>query len=78
MDESFLSDLLGSFQPIKNPDSVILGIQPTPLPGTTKYLYVGAFSFLEDVLSIGMLFSIFSNQKLHFLSYLTCGYICPL
>lgn len=59
MDKSVLSDLLQSFQPIEIPNSVISGTQPIPLPGTTEYLYLGAFSFLEGVLNIGMLFSHF-------------------
>lgn len=56
-DKSVLSDLLQSFQPIEIPASVISDIQPIPLPGTIDYLYLGAFSFLEGVLNIGMRFS---------------------
>ncbi|KAJ4705684.1 Fanconi anemia group D2 protein [Melia azedarach] len=57
MDKSVLSDLLQSFQPIEIPNSVISGTQPIPLTGTTEYLYLGAFSFLEGVLNIACSFS---------------------
>ncbi|KAK4833935.1 hypothetical protein QYF36_013666 [Acer negundo] len=52
MHKTFLLDLLQSFQPIKIPDSIISSIQPIPLPGTREYFYLGAFIFLEGVLSI--------------------------
>ncbi|KAJ0027301.1 hypothetical protein Pint_36585 [Pistacia integerrima] len=57
MNKPVLSDLLQSFQPVKIPDAIISGLQPTPLPGTIEYLYLGVFSFLEDVLNIACSFS---------------------
>lgn len=55
MNKPVLSDLLQSFQPVKIPDAIISGLQPVPLSGTIEYLYLGVFSFLEDVLNIGIL-----------------------
>ncbi|CAL1385748.1 unnamed protein product [Linum trigynum] len=52
MDKSILSDLLQAFQPDNIPSSVSSGIQPIPSPGTTEYLYLGAFSFVENVMDI--------------------------
>ncbi|XP_021907461.1 Fanconi anemia group D2 protein isoform X2 [Carica papaya] len=52
MDESVLSNLLEAFQPLNLSDARFSGIQVIPSPGTTEYLYLGACSFLEDVLNI--------------------------
>lgn len=59
MDESVLSNLLEAFQPLNLSDARFSGIQVIPSPGTTEYLYLGACSFLEDVLNIGIQFSCF-------------------
>ncbi|XP_021624026.1 Fanconi anemia group D2 protein homolog isoform X3 [Manihot esculenta] len=50
-EKTILSDLLEAFQPSKISEIVFSDIQPRPLPGTMEYLYLGAASFLEDVLS---------------------------
>lgn len=55
MNKSVLSDLLEAFQPSKISESVFDGIQPSPSPGTIEYLYLGASSFIEDVLDIGII-----------------------
>ena len=54
LDKQILSDLLEAFQPLKISDSIFSGLQPVPLPGTIEYLYCGAYSFVEDVLDLGI------------------------
>lgn len=53
-EKAVLSDLLEAFQPIKILDSVLSDIQPNILPGTVEYLYLGAYSYIEGVLNIGI------------------------
>lgn len=52
-DKPALSYLLEAFQPTKIPDSFLEGIQLNLSPGTSEYLYFGAYSFFEGVLDIG-------------------------
>ncbi|VVA26373.1 PREDICTED: Fanconi [Prunus dulcis] len=56
-DKSALSCLLEAFQPTEIPDSLMAGIQPNLSPGTTEYLYLGAYAFFEGVLDIACSFS---------------------
>ncbi|XP_048434271.1 LOW QUALITY PROTEIN: Fanconi anemia group D2 protein homolog [Pyrus x bretschneideri] len=51
-DKPALSYLLEAFQPTKIPDSFLEGIQLNLSPGTSEYLYFGAYSFFEGVLDI--------------------------
>eukprot|EP00257_Ricinus_communis_P018264 XP_015576929.1 Fanconi anemia group D2 protein homolog isoform X1 [Ricinus communis] len=51
MEKAVLSDLLEAFQSSKISEVVLSSIQPSPLPGTIEFLYLGASSFLEDVLN---------------------------
>ncbi|KDP30138.1 hypothetical protein JCGZ_18133 [Jatropha curcas] len=57
MEKAVISDLLEAFQPSKISKCVFSTIQPSPLPGTIEYLYLGAASFLEDVLDTACSFS---------------------
>ncbi|XP_058097444.1 uncharacterized protein LOC131242659 isoform X2 [Magnolia sinica] len=57
MNLPILMDLLVAFQPGRIPDDIFKGIQPSPLPGNTDYLYCAAYSFLEDVLDKACSFS---------------------
>ncbi|KAJ4980681.1 hypothetical protein NE237_031518 [Protea cynaroides] len=56
-DKAVLSDLLGAFQPVKVPNSLLSSIQPIPSPGNIDYQYCGAYSFFEDVLDSDLSFS---------------------
>lgn len=56
-DYNFLSDLLKAFQPSEIPDYFFQGMQLIPSPGSTDYLYSGAFIFLGNVFDVGMCFS---------------------
>ncbi|XP_050224331.1 uncharacterized protein LOC126674021 isoform X2 [Mercurialis annua] len=57
MEKKVLTDLLEAFQPCKIPETVLSSIQPSSLPGTLEYLYLGASSFFEDVLNTALSFS---------------------
>lgn len=54
MHKSVLSDLLEAFQPREVSENVFSGIQHSPSPGTIEYLYLGASSFIEDALDMGI------------------------
>lgn len=49
-----LSDLLEAFQPIKSPDAVLSDIHSNISKGTLEYMYLGAYSYIESVLNIGI------------------------
>ena len=55
-DVNILADLLHAFQPSELPESNFLHMQPGLLPGSTEYLHCGAYTFLENVLNIGLSF----------------------
>lgn len=57
MEKLVLSDLLESFQPIKVPDGIFSGMQLIPSSGSIDYLYLGAYSFLEEALDVASTFS---------------------
>lgn len=54
MNLSVLSNLLEAFQPVKISDSIFSNAQEIPSPGNLEYLYCGSYSFLEEVLDIGI------------------------
>lgn len=55
MEKSVLLDLLESFQPPNVPDSIFFGMELIPSSGSIEYLYLGAYSFLEEALDAGIL-----------------------
>lgn len=71
MEKLVLSDLLESFQPIKVPDGIFSGMQLIPSSGSIDYLYLGAYSFLEEALDVGMLLCSFL-----FYAFVSYWYIC--
>lgn len=57
MDKSILSELLGTFQPVKIPDNFFSDVSSIPNSGKIDYLYCGAYCFFEEILDIASSFS---------------------
>ncbi|CAN0890521.1 Fanconi anemia group D2 protein homolog [Linum grandiflorum] len=74
VDKSTLSDLLQAFHSSNMSSDVISGIQPIPSPGTIEYLYLGAFSFVDDVMDIACSFSfMLASESLFTLESITAS-----
>lgn len=56
-EKKLLSDLLESLQPLKVSECYFSGMNIIPLAGSIDYLYIGAYSFLEEALDVGMLYA---------------------
>ncbi|GAB2242842.1 hypothetical protein Droror1_Dr00019617 [Drosera rotundifolia] len=55
--KSCLLELLGGFQPVNQPASIVSDVHPIPLPGSIEYLYCGTHAFLQDALDTACSFS---------------------
>ncbi|XP_010532525.1 PREDICTED: Fanconi anemia group D2 protein homolog isoform X2 [Tarenaya hassleriana] len=56
-DKSLQLNLLEAFQSTDMPTTSFPDIQPLPSPGTTEYLYLGVYSFFEEILNTACPFS---------------------
>nr|XP_017231975.1 PREDICTED: Fanconi anemia group D2 protein isoform X1 [Daucus carota subsp. sativus] len=56
-EKKLLSDLLESLQPLKVSECYFSGMNIIPLAGSIDYLYIGAYSFLEEALDVACTFS---------------------